>query len=140
VTLLTSQTKALPHFQYSFETYDKLSRGYRGNVQMNFYNDLDGLTVSRIYVNGDVYDTGAFPMSSGEDTTLTGLSHNSGLVGLQINYNYLSQNRPKYIYVYVDGVLDISPYTSTDITFTIGQTVPVQNNSEITGRQYSIPL
>lgn len=37
VTLLTSQTKALPHFQYSFETYDKLSRGYRGNVQMNFY-------------------------------------------------------------------------------------------------------
>jgi hypothetical protein len=110
------------------------------NVQLNFYNDLNGLTVSRIYVNTNVYDTGDFPMSSNENTTLTGLSHTNGLVGLQIVYDFQSQNSPKNIYVYVDGELDVTTYTSTDITFTIGNTIPVQDNSIITVRQYSTPL
>jgi hypothetical protein len=113
-----------------------------GNVQMDFYNDLSATTVINIFINVVNYSSGIFPMSPGESGIITGITQTSyGEVGLQINYNPGSHGTvAKYIYVYVDGSLDRTASTVTDITFNVGTTIPVQNNSVITVRQYNNPL
>jgi hypothetical protein len=112
-----------------------------GNVQMDFYNDLSATTVTNIFINVVNYSSGIFPMSPGESGIITGITQTSyGEVGLQINYNFGSEGTAKYIYVYVDGSLDRTTSTFYGITFNIGTTIPVQNNSVITVRQYNNPL
>jgi hypothetical protein len=112
-----------------------------GNVQMDFYNDLSATTVTNIFINVVNYSSGIFPMSPGESGIITGITQTSyGEVGLQINYNFGSEGTAKYIYVYVDGSLDRTTSTFFGITFNIGTTIPVQNNSVITVRQYNNPL
>jgi hypothetical protein len=112
-----------------------------GNVQMDFYNDLTATTVTNIFINTINYSSGIFPMLPGESGIITGITQTNGEVGLQINYNFQSQGTvAKYIYVYVDGSLDKTASTVFDTSFNIGTTIPVQNNSVITVRQYNNPL
>lgn len=112
-----------------------------GNVQMDFYNDLTATTVNNIVINGVNYSSGIFPMLPLENGTITGITQTNNEVGLQIAYDFPSQGTVvKYIYVYVDGSLDFSGQTAFDLTLTIGTTIPVQNNSVITVRQYNTLL
>jgi hypothetical protein len=117
------------------------------NIQLNITNNLPtnihNTSLNEIYYGGILYNSGIFPIpGNGGSGSLYGLTHVNGTQGLQMNFHFQSQGTvPKYVYIYVDGNLDIVGTTAFDIaSITIGSTYPLSDNSVIDVHVYDQQL